>query len=58
VSEELLTLPEAAAPCGLSAAPPRRYAWTGKLKAIHKGRDWLVTRGDLAAMLGARDNRT
>jgi excisionase family DNA binding protein len=42
-----MTLPEAAASLGVTAATLRQQIANGKLKATKKGRDWHVTAGEV-----------
>lgn len=51
---KLLTLPEASAESGISAGYLRVAANRGTLKATKIGRDWFVTREELATFKAAR----
>lgn len=42
-----MTLPEAAALLGVTAATLRQQIANGKLRAVKRGRDWWVTRREV-----------
>lgn len=42
-----MTLSEAAAILGLTAATLRQQIANGKLRAVKRGRDWWVTKGEV-----------
>lgn len=50
-----MTLLEAAAILGVTAATLRQQIANGKLRATKRGRDWWVTRGEVARY--GRENR-
>ena len=50
-----MTLTEAAAILGLTAATLRQQIANGKLRATKRGRDWWVTRGEVERY--QRENR-
>lgn len=50
-----MTLLEAAALLGVTAATLRQQIANGKLRATKRGRDWWVTKGEVARYL--RENR-
>lgn len=52
--EKPLTLPQAATESGISAGYLRVAANRGTLKATKIGRDWFVTREELAAFKATR----
>jgi len=42
-----MTLPEAAALLGVTAATLRQQIANGKMRATKRGRDWWVTKGEI-----------
>jgi excisionase family DNA binding protein len=56
-TEELLSLPEAAEPLGVSVYTVRRWIKDGKLKAFKPGKEYRVREADLEEFLAAREVR-
>lgn len=49
MTNDLLTLPQAATALGMDRSAVFRVVKAGKLPAVRIGRDWLVTRADVEA---------